>query len=324
MRRRDFIAGIAGSTAARSLAARAQQALPTARLGYLAPASDPHLIQALRRGLRDLGYVEGQNLAIEYRFAHGQSRTYDELAAELVRLGPDALVVVGTPPALAAKRQTTTVPIIMAPVGDPLHLGLVATLARPGGNITGVTLFGSELGHKRLEIFKEAATGIRRIAVLGEVDNPYSRFVWDGIQPTGRTLGMDLRLFEMADTSDLPTMFSTMVRDGFDALSVLAGAKFYAARRQIIGLAATNRLPTMYEEREFAEDGGLISYGPNVADMTRRGASFIVKVLNGAKPADLPIEQPTKLELGINLKTAKTFGLDIPPQLLARADEVIE
>ena len=322
VKRRKFIT-LLGGAAAWPLAVRAQQ--PTkAHLGYLAPASEPHLIQALRGGLRDLGYVEGQNLAIEYRFAQGQSKTYDELAAELVRLGPDAIVVVGTPPALAAKRQTTTIPIIMAPVGDPLRLGLAASLARPGGNVTGVTLFGSELGHKRLEVFKEAVAGIQRIAVLGEADNPYSRFIWDDIQQTGRALGIEFRLFAVRDINELPTAFSTMTRDGFDALNVLAGAQFYAARRQIIGLAAMHRLPTMYEAREFADDGGLISYGPNVADMTRRGAAFIVKILNGAKPADLPIEQPTRFELFINLKTAKALGLEIPPTLLARADEVIE
>jgi putative tryptophan/tyrosine transport system substrate-binding protein len=323
LKRRSFIT-LLGGAAAWPLAARAQQPTKMARLGYLAPASDPHLIQALRAGLRDLGYVEGQTLAIEYRFAQGQSKTYDELAAELVLLGPDAIVVVGTPPALAAKRQTTTIPIIMTPVGDPLRLGLAASLARPGGNVTGVTLFGSELGHKRLEVFKEAVAGIQRIAVLGEADNPYSRFVWDDIQQTGRALGIEFRLFAVTDINELPTAFSTMTRDGFDALNVLAGAQFYAARRQIIGLAAAHRLPTMYEAREFADDGGLISYGPNVADMTRRAATFIVKVLTGAKPADLPIEQPTRFELFINLKTAKALGLEIPPTLLARADEVIE
>jgi len=275
MRRRDFISVLGGVAATWPLAAHAQQPARMARLGYLAPASISHLIEALRGGLRDLGYVEGQNLAIEYRFALGQSKTYDELAAELVSLSPDAIVVVGTPPALAAKRQTTSIPVIMAPTADPLRLGLAASLARPGGNVTGVSLSGSELARKRMEVFREAVAGIQR-------------------------------------------------KGGFDALTVLSDAQFNSARRQISGLAATHRLPTMYEAREFVEDGGLISYGPNITDLSLRAAAFVVKVLNGAKPADLPIEQPTRFQLVINLKTAKALNLDVPPSLLARADEVIE
>jgi putative tryptophan/tyrosine transport system substrate-binding protein len=325
MRRREFFTTLLGGAAAVwPLTTRAQQPPKMARLGYLAPAFIPHVIEPLRGGLRDLGYVEGQNLTIEYRFALGQSKTYDELAAELVRLAPDAIVTVGTQCVIAAKRATTTIPIIMATAGDPLRLGLVTSLARPGGNVTGVTLYGTELGNKRLEVFREAAPGIRRVAVLGNADNPLSRFVWDDIQPTARTLGMELRLFVVTNLDELPTAFSAMTRDGFDALDVLSDPQFNSARRQIIGLAATHRLPTMYEAREFVEDGGLISYGPSIVDMTRRSAAFIVKVLNGAKPADLPIEQPTKFELLINRKTAKALGLDVPTSTLLRADEVIE
>jgi putative ABC transport system substrate-binding protein len=323
LKRRDFITLLASAAATWPLTVRAQQT-KTARLGYLAPASIPHLIEALRSGLRDLGYVEGQNLAIEYRFALGQSKTYDELAAEQVRLGPDAIVVVGTPPALAAKRQTTSIPIIMAPTADPLRLGLAASLARPGGNVTGVTLYGSELVRKRMEVFKEAVPSIRRIAVLSNAENPLHRFLWDDIQPATSALGLELRLFAVSDLSKLPATFSAVTRDGFDALTVLSDAQFNSARGQIIALAATYRLPTMYEAREFVEDGGLISFGPNITDLTRRAAAFVVKILNGAKAADLPIEQPTKFELVINLKTAKALGLDVPPTLLARADEVIE
>jgi putative tryptophan/tyrosine transport system substrate-binding protein len=193
MRRREFI-GALGGAAAWPLVARGQQPAKMARLGYLAPAPLPHLIEALRGGLRDLGYVEGKNLVIEYRFALDQSKTYDELAAELVRLGPDAIVTVATPPAIAAKRATTTIPIIMATVGDPLRFGLVTNLARPGGNVTGVTLYGGELANKRLEVLTEAVPGTRRVAVLGNADNPISRFFWDDIQPTGHALGMELRL----------------------------------------------------------------------------------------------------------------------------------
>jgi ABC transporter substrate binding protein len=194
VKRREFITLLGGGAAAWPLVARAQQPRKMARLGYLAPASNPDLMEALRDGLRELGYVEGRNLAIEYRFALGQAKTDDELAAELVRLSPDAIVIVGTPPALAAKRQTKTIPIIMAPAGDPLPLGLAASLARLGGNVTGVTLYASELASKRMEVFREAVVGIRRIAVLGNAGNPLHPFIWDELQSAGRALGLEFRL----------------------------------------------------------------------------------------------------------------------------------
>jgi putative ABC transport system substrate-binding protein len=324
MRRRKFLALIGGAAAGWPLAAYAQQASKAARLGYLAPASNPDLQQALLGGLRDLGYVEGQNLAIEYRFMLGQAKSYDELAAEIARLAPDAIVVVGTPPALAAKRQTTTIPIIMAPAADPLRSGLVASLSRPGGNVTGVSLYGSEIARKRMEIFKEAVVGIQRIAVLANDENPLHRFLWDDLQPIGPALGLQFRLFVVSDLDKLPAVFSAMHQDAIDAITLLTDAQFFSARRQVSSLAAKHRLPAMYESRDSVADGGLISYGANISDLTRRAAAFIIKVLNGAKPADLPIEQPTKFELIINLKTAKALGLEIPPMLLARADEVIE
>jgi putative tryptophan/tyrosine transport system substrate-binding protein len=322
MRRREFIS-LLGGTAAWPLAGRAQ--VPrAARLGYLAPATNPELQQALLGGLRDLGYVEGQNLAVEYRFMLGQSKSYDELAAELARLAPDAIVVVGTPPALAAKRQTAIIPIIMAPAGDPLSTGLVASLSRPGGNVTGVSLYGSEITRKRMEVFKEAVVRIQRIAVLGNAENPLHRFLWEDLQPIGPALGLQFRLLVVSDLDKLPAVFSTMKQDGIDAITLLTDAQFFSARRQISSLAAMHRLPAMYESREFVDDGGLISYGASIPDLTRRAAAFVVKVINGAKPADLPVEQPTKFELIINLKTAKALGLEVPPMLLARADEVIE
>ena len=324
MRRREFITLLGGAAAAWPLAARAQRAPRAARLGYLPPASNPDLQQALLGGLRDLGYVEGHNLAIEYRFMLGQSKTYDELAAELARPAPDAIVVVGTPPALAAKRQTTTVPIILAPAADPLRSGLVASLSRPGGNVTGVSLYGSEIARKRMEIFKEAVVGIQRIAVLANHENPLHRFIWDDLQPIGPALGLQFRLFVVSDLDKLPAVFSAMHQDAIDAITLLTDAQFFSARRQVSNLAAMHRLPAMYESRDSVADGGLISYGANISDLTRRAAAFVIKVINGAKPADLPIEQPTKFELIINLKTAKMLGLEIPPMLLARADEVIE
>jgi putative tryptophan/tyrosine transport system substrate-binding protein len=323
IRRRDFIT-LLGGAAAWPLAAHAQQPPRAARLGYLAPASNPDLQQALLGGLRDLGYVEGQNLAIEYRFMLGQSKTYDEFAAELAGLAPVAIVVVGTPPALAAKRQTTTIPIIMAPAADPLRTGLVASLSRPGSNVTGVSLYGSEIARKRMEIFKEAVVGIQRVAVLGNAENPLHRFLWDDLQPIGPALGLQFRLFVVSDLGKIPAVFSTMKQDGFDAMTLLSDAQFFSARRQISNLAAMHGLPAMYESRESVDDGGLISYGANIPDLTRRAAAFVVKVINGAKPADIPVEQPTKFELIINLKTARGLGLEIPPMLLVRADEVIE
>ena len=324
MKRREFITLLGGAAAAWPLPARAQQAPRAARLGYLAPASNPDLQQALLGGLRDLGYVEGQNLAIEYRFMPGQSKSYDELAAELARSAPDAMVVVGTPPALAAKRQTTSIPIIMGPAADPLRSGLVASLSRPGGNVTGVSLYGSEMVRKRMEIFKEAVIGIQRIAVLGNAENPLHRFLWDDLQPIGPALGLQFRLLVVSVLDKFPAVFATMKQDGFDAMTLLTDAQFFSARRQISNLAAMHRLPAMYESRESVADGGLISYGASISDLTRRTAVFVVKVINGAKPADLPIEQPTKFELVINLKTAKALGLDIPAAMLARAAEVIE
>jgi putative tryptophan/tyrosine transport system substrate-binding protein len=324
MRRREFITLIGGAAAAWPRAGRAQQPAKVARLGYLAPARLPNLIEALRAGLRDLGYVEGQNLAIEYRFALGQTKSYDELAQELIALDPAAIVLTGTPAALALKRQTTTIPIVLAPIGDPLALGLARSLARPEGNVTGLAMFGTELAHKRMEIFKEAVVRIRRIAVLGNSENPLHRFLWDDIQQVGPALGLEFQLVVVRDFNELPATFSIMARDGFDALTFLTDAQFFSARRQISELAATHRLPAMYEAREFVEDGGLISYGPNIPDLSRRAAAFVVKILNGAKPADLPIEQPTKFELVVNLKAAKALGIEIPPMLLARTDEVIE
>jgi putative tryptophan/tyrosine transport system substrate-binding protein len=323
MRRREFIMLVGGS-AAWPLAARAQQPAKVARLGYLAPARLPNLIEALQAGLRDLGYVEGQNLVIEYRFALGQTKSYDELAQELIRLDPVAIVLTGTPAALALKRQTTTIPIILAPIADPIALGLARSLARPGGNVTGLTMFGPALARKRMEIFKEAVAGNRRVAVLGNAENPLHPFLWDDIQPIGPLLGLEFRLFTVEDFNDLPAVFSTIKRGGFDALTVLSDAQFFSARRQIGELAAMHRLPAIYESRDFVEDGGLISYGPNVPDLSRRAAAFVVKIFNGAKPSDLPIEQPTKFELVINLKAAKALGLAVPQTLLARADEVIE
>ena len=323
MRRRDFLAGLSGALAGWPLAARGQQPQKSARLGYLAPAANADLLAALREGLRDFGYVEGRNLSIDFRY-YGQSKSDDELAAELVRLKPDAIVVVGTPPGLAAKRQTATIPIILAPAADPLRTGLVTSLANPGGNVTGISLYGSELARKRMEVLTEAVTGIRRIAVLRNTGNPLHGFLWEDVKRTRPPLGLQLHTISVSDFKELPTIFSAMKRDGIDAFTHLSDAQFFRARRQISELAAAHQLPAVYEAREYVQDGGLISYGPNIPDLTRRAAAFVVKIIEGAKPADLPIEQPTKFELAINLKAAQALGVTIPRTILTRADEVIE
>jgi putative ABC transport system substrate-binding protein len=248
----------------------------------------------------------------------------DELAAELVRLGPDVIVTVASGAALAAKRATTTIPIVMATVGEPVGIGLVASLARPGGNITGVTLYGSELARKRLELLKETIPGVRRVALLDNAANPFSAFSWNEIQPAGPALGLELRLFAIRELGELPASFAAMKRDGVDSLVVLSDALFNATRKNIIALAAEHRLPAMFEAREFAEDGGLMAYGPNIAEMTRRSASLIAKIIKGANPGDLPIEQPTTFELIINVQTGKALGVTFPATVLLRADKVIE
>src|SRR5215210_7967282 len=294
------------------------------RIGYLAPARLPQLLEALHDGLRELGYIEGQNIVFDYRFAEGQAKTLDELATELVGLGPDVIVTVASGAALAMKRATSKVPIVMATVGEPVGIGLVSSLARPGGNITGVTLYGSELARKRLELLKEAVPGVRRIALLGNLANPFSAFSWNEVQPAGPPLGLELRLFTITDLGEFPATFAAIDQSRSDALFVLSDALFNAARREIVRLAAQHRLPSMFEAREFVEAGGLLAYGPNIAEMTRRSASLIVKIIKGVDPGDLPIEQPTMFELSVNVQTGKTLGITIPASVLLRADTVIE
>jgi putative tryptophan/tyrosine transport system substrate-binding protein len=321
MRRRDFICTLA-VIAAWPLIARAQQASKVYRLGYLAPAPIPHLRDALFEALSELGYLEGKNLKVEYRYGAGEA--LDALAAELVGLKPDLIVTVATSQALAAKRATTTIPVVMATAGDPLRFGVVTSLARPGGNVTGVTLYATELSAKRIELFREAVPRIKRLACLDNAKNPYGQILWQETEPAARALGLEPMLFEMQKLGDLPATFREMEGKDADALIVFSDALFNSARRQIVALAAEHRLPAMYAGPEFVEDGGLISYGPNIVEMTRRSAAFVDKILKGANPADLPIEQPTRFQLAINAKSAKALGLSLSPILLARADEVIE
>src|SRR3954454_15958947 len=323
MDRRQFLGVVCSSAVLLPSTVYAQKLGKSPRIGYLSPARLPQLLEALHDGLRKLGYIEGQNIVFDYRFAEGQAKTLDELAAELVRLGPDVLVTVASGAALAAKRATSTVPIVMATVGEPVGIGLVSSLARPGG-ITGVTLYGSELARKRLELLEEAIPGVRRIAMLGNIANPFSAFSWNEIQPAGPSLGLELRLFTISELGEFPATFAAIEGNDSDALFVLSDALFNAARQELVRLAVQHHLPSMFEAREFVEAGGLLAYGPNISEMTRRSASLIVKIIKGANPGDLPIEQPTTFELSINVQTARGLGITIPATVLLRADKVIE
>jgi putative ABC transport system substrate-binding protein len=325
--RRAFLATLTGGLLAAPLAAEAQQAGKVWRIGYLdqgsAARNRPYL-EALRQGLRDLGWVEGQNIAFEVRFAEGKTDQLPSLAAELVRLGVDIIVTSTTPAALAAKQATKTIPIVIGFAADPVGSGIVASLARPGGNITGWTHLGLDLRPKYLALLKEAVPTAHRFAVLWNPTNPVHKPSLKGIEAAAERLKVELHLVGVQDPKDLESTFSAMAGGRVEALVVFPDGMFLAQTPLIIGLAARHRLPTMYGVKEYAEAGGLMTYGPNVSDMFRSGASFVDKILKGAKPAELPVEQPTKFELVINLKTAKALGLTVPQALLARADEVIE
>ena len=326
MRRRQVIASL-GAAALSGLFKPAGAQAParkTWRLGYLAPASIPHLLDAFKKGLHDLGYVEGQNLMIEYRFGEGPVQIFDKLAASLVQLAPDVIVTVATPATIAAKRATNTIPIVVATAGDLVGNGIVQSLSRPGGNVTGTTLYGLELSQKRLEVLKEAVPSVKQVTVLGNSDNVYNLRIWEDTVPAATVLGLRVVAVMVPGTAGLDHSFEDIRKTRPDALIVLSDASFNAARQQITRLAAEHRLPTMYEAREFVEAGGLISYGPNIAQMSYRAAAFVDKVLKGSRPADLPVEQPSAFELCINMRSARALGLTIPPTLLARADELIE
>jgi putative ABC transport system substrate-binding protein len=277
----------------------------------------------LKDGLRKLGYIEGQNLKSEYMILQTGGPSAETLAAELVKLGPDVIVTMGTVMSIAAKQATTTIPIVIAPVQDAVGAGIVTNLRHPGGNITGTTLFGSEVAHKRVDLFKAAVQGLARIAVLGTRSH-LTQLLWPETQTAIGALGLEARLFTVHDLEELSATFDAIAQDNANGLIVLPDGLFFSARQMTIALAAKHRLPAIYENREFVEDGGLISYGPNIPESSRRSAAFVDKILKGAKPGDLPIEGPTDYELVINLKTAKALGITIPDKLLTVADDVIE
>ncbi len=307
--------------------AEAQQPKKVPRIGYMAAgsrSSDSFRIEAFRQGLRDLGYVEGKNILIDYRFAEGKYDRFSDLAAELVSLKSDVIFTHTTPGALAAKKATTTIPIVIAAIGDLERRGIVASLARPGGNITGLTLFGVELDSKRLELLKEVVPKIARVGVLIIPTNPSFQEHVRALADASDVLRLRLDRVEVVDPSEMESVFSVMAKNRDDAVLVTNDAILHNHRKRIAELAAKHRLPSVAELREFAEDGGLVAYGPDLSSMFRRAAVYVDKILKGTKPSDLPIERPTKFELVINLKAAKQIGLTIPPNVLVRADKVIK
>jgi putative ABC transport system substrate-binding protein len=311
-------------------AAVAQRANEVARIGYLAPnpaAASPHLREAFLQGLHDLGYVEGRNFVINYRYAEGKVERLPALAAELVALKVDVIVAGPTPAALAAKRATRTIPIVFASGGDPVTDGLVTSLARPGGNVTGLSGLFPELVGKCLEQLKPAIPGVSRVAVIwqpGAMGERTEKDMLKGAEAAARALGVRLQFVEARGPDDFDRAFSDMTRARAGALTVLTSPMLFSERRRLVALAAKTRLPTVFPWREGVDAGGLMAYGANVADVYRRVATYVDRILKGTRPADLPVEQPTKFELVINLKTAKALGLTIPASLLARADHIVE
>jgi putative ABC transport system substrate-binding protein len=328
MNRRSFIATSAMALLAAPLAADAQQAGKVPRIGFLRPGSPsdrPHLLDAFRQGLREFGWIEGQNIVIDYRYAEGRFDRLPDLAAELVRLKVDIIVAVGTPAAAAAKNATETIPIVTISVGDPVGLGLIASLARPGGNVTGSSFsVGLKIVGKGLELLKETVPKVRRVAILSNPANPAQPLAIRKVNVAARSLGVQLQLLEARGPNEFDGAFAAMAKERVGALLVVPDSMLTVHRTRLADLAARSRLPAAYGTRESVEAGGLMSYGPNFADMYRRAATYVDKILKGAKPGDLPVEQPTKFDLVINLKTAKALGLTIPPSLLLRADQVIE
>ncbi len=326
--RRAFVAGLTGGLLAAPVAAEAQQAAKVYRLGLLdygAPdASRQGWWNAFRQQLRELGYVEGQSISFERRWAEGDNDRLPKLAAELVGLRVDVIVTGGANAAVAAKRATSSIPIVMATGADPVAIGIVSGLRQPGGNVTGMTSIQSELAGKRLELVRILVPHASRIAILWDERNPGSRLALQETETAAGTSGLTIHAVPLPNAAALEAAFATLVRHRPGALDIIPSPMLFAHRRQLADLATKHRLPTVVGSREYVEAGGLASYGADYPDLFRRAAIFVDKILKGAKPADLPVEQPTKFELVINLKTAKALGLTIPPSLLARTDQVIE
>jgi putative ABC transport system substrate-binding protein len=325
MERRTFLGLATGALLAAPLATEGQQAGRVPRIGVLGDHWPGHpFIAAFRQEMLELGYTEGRNIAIEYRYAHGVADHFRALAAELINLKVDVLVVGGTPGAQAAKARTGTVPIVFALAGDPVGTGLVVSLAHPGTNCTGISVFHPEMSAKDLELLKTAVPQVSRVAILYNPLNPVSRPALDRVREAARVLSLELQLVEVRRPDQLANALSSVTASRAGALLAISDPLFGNALTDLAVLTARNRLPAIYNRKEFAEAGGLMAHGPSFSENYRRAAAYVDKILKGAKPADLPIEQPTKFELVINLKTAKALGLTIPQALLQRADQVIE
>jgi putative ABC transport system substrate-binding protein len=332
MERRTFMALVSGGLLVAPLATQAQQPAKVPRVGLLLTPSPEHpiaqaVLAAFRQGLRERGYVEGQTIVIEPRFAPERLERYRDLVTELARLKVDVLVVGSTGMALAAKQVTTTIPIVAAVMADPVRDGLIASLARPGGSITGLTFFAPALVAKRVQLLREAAPGASRLAVLshpGVYSEHTMRDMLEETEVAARTLGLRLQLLEARSPNEFDRAFSAIATDGASALIVFPSPMFYAEHRRLVDLATKHRLPAIFAFKEAVDAGGLMSYGTNIPELFRLAATFVDKILKGARPAELPVEQPTKFDLVINLKTARALGLTIPQSLLLRADQVIQ
>src|SRR5690242_2351874 len=327
MPRRAFLATIAGGLLAAPFASEAQEAGKVYRVGFLGnstAALEANLVGSFREGLRDLGYVEGRNVVIEYRWAEGKYERFPALVAELLALKVDVIVTAGTPAAVAVKQATTTVPLVMAAVGDPVGTGLIASLARPGGNLTGLAAISPDLEGKRFELLRELLPKLSVVSFMVNPVNPLHSVSEKHAREAAKVLRLRLEFVGVRTEAEFDHAFETIARERPGAMVVLADRVFLHNRERIVTFAARHRLPTVYPYREVVDSGGLMCFGPNYPDMHRRAAIFVDKILKGVKPGDLPVEQPTKFELVLNLKTAKALGLTIPPSLLARADQVVE
>jgi putative tryptophan/tyrosine transport system substrate-binding protein len=326
IRRREFVT-LLGGLAVWPIAARGQQPVRIAKVGHLEsglPSSSPNLLAAFRQGLRELGHVEGQNLFIERRYAEGREERLPQLAEELVQFGVDIIFAIGPPQALAAAKATDRIPIVFVGGGDPVAMGLVKSLAHPGGNLTGLTFVTVELASKRMQLLKDAVPDAKRVAVLWNPSNVVNKLELENAETTAQALGLTSLPVEIRVLDDIDGAFAAMTRQGADAALVLSSPLTFPNRPRIVESALRARMPTLGALREYAQAGVLMSYGPSYADHCRRAATYVDRILKGAKPADLPVQLPTTFELVINLKTAKAIGLELPPTLLARADEVIE
>ena len=326
MRRRQFIAAVSGLAAGWPLVAHAQQVAKLPTIGFLGPntrSSGSEWVAAFVQRLRALGWIEGRTVAIEYRWAEGHNERYTEFAAEFVRLKVDVIVVSGTPAVMAAKQATSVIPIVFATAGDPVGNGLVASLALPGGNVTGLATLSADLASKRLELLREVVPGLRRLAIMADIGNPFTVLELGEVQTVAKTLGLEVVTLEIRRAQDIMPAFDAL-KDRSEALYVCISPLASTNQIPINILAVGMRLPTMHGSRDYVEAGGLMSFGANYPDQFRHAADYVDKILRGAKPGNIPVEQPIKFDFVVNLITAKALGMTLPPALLTRADEVIE